>query len=130
MNSFKTILRVLALCFFLLAGSATIALAQTNSGAEGTVNYSTARLGQGNNTIEVFPNPATDVVKVKISNLTLENVKIEVYNIIGNPVTVRADKLQTGEYKVNVNDLKPGYYLLVVHDETKRFRKTYKFLKN
>ena len=39
------------------------------------------------------------------------------------------EQMSAVNYKANVKELKPGYYLLIVKDNTTRFRKAFKFRK-
>lgn len=80
------------------------------------------------NHVQLFPNPSTDFLTVKIENFDLKEVNIVVHNIIGNAVDVTTEEIGKGEYRVKVEDLNPGYYLISIRDD-KYFREAYKFLK-
>jgi hypothetical protein len=79
--------------------------------------------------VELYPNPAKDFLNIQINEPDVYNVKFELYNIIGNPVTVKSEKINQGEFKIETSDLTPGYYLLVIQDEKVHFKHTYKFMK-
>ena len=81
------------------------------------------------NVIELFPNPAVDFLTVKILNSKLQNVELELYSILGNRVNVSSEAMAGDQYRLDVQDLDSGYYLLVILDKETRFRETYKFLK-
>ncbi|MEQ8926794.1 MAG: T9SS type A sorting domain-containing protein [Fulvivirga sp.] len=81
------------------------------------------------NEIKLFPNPSVDFLEVKIDNSTLENVSFTVHNIIGNIVNVEVEKVSDDKFRLRVEDLSPGYYLLAIKDEQNVFKETYKFLK-
>ncbi|MDX1629658.1 MAG: T9SS type A sorting domain-containing protein [Fulvivirga sp.] len=81
------------------------------------------------NKVQLFPNPSVDFLNVTIVNSDLEHVKFQVHNIIGNLIEVEIEKTDDNQYKINVEDLPAGYYLLAIKDEEKHFRETYKFLK-
>lgn len=82
------------------------------------------------NKIELFPNPAVDYLIVQISNSTLQNTEFELHSIIGNEMKIIPEDLGGGRYRIPVKEFATGYYFLVVKDETLRFKKAYKFLKN
>ncbi|HET9487577.1 MAG TPA: T9SS type A sorting domain-containing protein [Chryseosolibacter sp.] len=79
--------------------------------------------------VQLFPNPATEFVDVKLEQFPAQNVKLTVHNIIGNELQVETEILDEHLIRVKVKDLVSGYYLLAVKDEESNFRGTYKFLK-
>ena len=79
--------------------------------------------------VKLYPNPATDVLEVQIKNADNLNPTLTVHNIIGNVVDVAIEDLGNNEYRVNVENLSPGYYLLAVKDDNNMLKETYKFLK-
>ncbi|MDH5397071.1 MAG: T9SS type A sorting domain-containing protein [Cyclobacteriaceae bacterium] len=81
------------------------------------------------NKVSLYPNPATSVIKVSISNFTLKEATVSVHSIIGNKLKVAIDPLQEDLYVINVEDLPPGYYLITIRDRPSEFNRTYKFLK-
>lgn len=81
------------------------------------------------NDVQLFPNPSIDYLNIKIDNFDLEGVKIVVHNIIGNTVVVNTEETGIGEYRLKVEDLTPGYYLVSIRDVNNVYRKTFKFLK-
>jgi hypothetical protein len=81
------------------------------------------------NRVALYPNPATEYLTVTIDHFDLKNVEFELYNIIGNNLSVDVDEISRGKYKINVGNINPGYYLLVIRDPVKRFNKAYKFQK-
>lgn len=81
------------------------------------------------NKVNLYPQPATEFVIVKIENSTLEDAKFELYNIIGTPVKVDVEELNNGEYKIWLKDLNTGYYMVVIKDTSTRYQKAFKFLK-
>ncbi|WP_421875595.1 T9SS type A sorting domain-containing protein [Marinoscillum sp.] len=83
-----------------------------------------------NNRIELYPNPAVDYIVVEINNSTLENAEFELHSIIGNEIKIKAEDLGNGRYRIPVKNFATGYYFIVVKDETTRFKKAYRFLKN
>lgn len=79
--------------------------------------------------VEVFPNPATNYLTVDLSNLSLEDPKIEIRNIIGSKMTFRSEKLGKYKQRLNVQDYPPGYYLVLVRDDKTKFQQTVRFSK-
>ena len=81
------------------------------------------------NTVEIFPNPSVDFLNVRISNSDLEKTEFFVYSIIGSKYKVEVETTDNLEYRIDVRDLPPGYYLLSIKDQKNNFSKTFKFLK-
>ncbi len=63
-----------------------------------------------NASIKIYPNPATDYVKVN----TPKNSTIQIYNILGN--LVYSEKASQNNTNINVSGLKAGTYILKVVD--------------
>lgn len=79
--------------------------------------------------VQLFPNPATEFVDVKLDQFPAEKVILTLHNIIGNKLEIETEILDEHLIRVKVKDLASGYYLLAVKDEKSKFRGTYKFLK-
>lgn len=79
--------------------------------------------------IQMFPNPASEYLHVKIEGVNVANLQIAVHNIIGNVVTSEVELVGEYEFRLRVKDLTTGYYLLAMRDEGSSFKGTYKFLK-
>ncbi|HMP98785.1 MAG TPA: T9SS type A sorting domain-containing protein [Cyclobacteriaceae bacterium] len=78
--------------------------------------------------VEIFPNPATEFVRVKMENTDHRSLRVSVLNIIGNPVKVEVEQ-QEEQIILSIKDLPAGYYLISLKSEESLFRGTYKFLK-
>jgi hypothetical protein len=77
--------------------------------------------------VEVYPNPAIDFLNIDVNSQELVQVEFEVYDIIGNTISVSPEKLTAGKYRVPVSDLHSGYYMLIVRDPYSRYRQIFKF---
>ena len=78
--------------------------------------------------IELFPNPVTEVLNITIEG-NLKKANFTLHNIIGNRIEIKPEKISENQYKINVNGLAAGYYLLMVRDDRNAFSYTHKFLK-
>lgn len=114
------------IAFICILGWATTAQAQDDSAAESP--FSTQDL-EIENKIELFPNPTVDYLNVQVLNSNLQKTEFTLHNIIGNEIKIEPEKVGDHKYKINVKELSPGYYLLVVKDPISKFNKTFKFLK-
>lgn len=79
------------------------------------------------NVVKIYPNPATSEVQIEIVNSTLIAPSISIHSIIGNKINVQLDRIKPNIFKVEIDNLPPGYYLVVIKE--KDFNKTFKFLK-
>jgi hypothetical protein len=79
--------------------------------------------------VQIFPNPAVDFVHVRLDQVSVQNVRITLHNIIGNKMDVETEIVDDNELRVRVKDLAAGYYLLALKDEDDQFRGTFKILK-
>lgn len=79
--------------------------------------------------ITIYPNPTTDFVHIKLATLNANQVKITLYNILGNEVSAETEVVDDHEVRIRVKEFSTGYYLIAVRDELTQFRGTYKFLK-
>jgi len=120
MNKFKIIFSLSVAVFI---GAASFA----QNGAE-YLSYSSNDL-KIENQIQIYPNPSVDFLKVTIEASNLVNPKIVIHTILGNELSVIAEKTEVNEFTVDVKSFPAGYYLLAVKDQATGFSKTYKFLK-
>jgi hypothetical protein len=67
--------------------------------------------------INVFPNPATDFLVVKLNNRDFNEIEISLYNMLTQKVKyLRGDS--GNEVTINVNDLPQGIYILKIESGT------------
>jgi len=107
----------------------TAASGATFAQGEGELNRFANSAMEKKNVVSLFPNPATEYIQVKIVNSTLEEPKVTLYNVLGNPVEVTLREEEEGIYNVDISSLPAGYYFLAIRDEKTYFRETYKFVK-
>ncbi|GJM30125.1 MAG: hypothetical protein DHS20C17_27600 [Cyclobacteriaceae bacterium] len=107
-----------------------IGFAQESSEGEGYVGENNDLIQRSldlEQTVEVYPNPAVDFLNIDVKGEEVVRVDFEVYDIIGNSIEVRPEKLTTNKYRVPVGDLHSGYYMLIVKDPYSRYRQIFKF---
>lgn len=81
------------------------------------------------NLVEIYPNPATNFLNINLSEAELKNVNFELYDIIGNKVNIETQELASDKYRIPVEKLHMGYYVLIVSDAQSRYKKAFKFSK-
>jgi Secretion system C-terminal sorting domain len=77
--------------------------------------------------IVVYPNPATDFIRLKIENYEAEDLSYQLYNSNGTPV--KNDIIQGRETTISMQNLLPATYFLKIIDD-KIIVKTFKLIKN
>jgi hypothetical protein len=70
-----------------------------------------------NNTLELYPNPATNYININMP-LNVREMKTQIYSIEGR--ILRVFKTENGE-PIPVHDLKPGLYIMRATDEKNVF---------
>ena len=118
------------LIFILLTITVTVGFAQNTDQQEGYVGENNQLIESAldlKQVVEVYPNPAIDFLNIDVNSKELVQVEFEVYDIIGNTISVSAEKLTASKYRVPVSDLHSGYYMLIVRDPYSRYRQIFKF---
>ena len=75
----------------------------------------------------VFPNPATDFIRLKIENYKIENLKYQLYDINGN--LLQNNKVEGNETNISMQSFFPATYFLKVIQGNKVIE-TFKIIKN
>jgi hypothetical protein len=79
--------------------------------------------------VQLYPNPATEFVNVKLELPHAKQVKLGLHSVIGNVLSVETEIVDEYHLRLRVKDLPEGYYFLAIRDEAVNFKSTYKFLK-
>lgn len=93
-------------------------------GSEGSVF--TSDLSKG---VSIYPNPATDFINVKFEFADPRTVRVVLYTIIGNEISIEPEISEQNEMRLKIKDLPSGFYILAFHDESSGTKSSRKFLK-
>jgi len=74
----------------------------------------------------VYPNPATDYIRLKIKNFEIENLSYQLYDISG--AQLKTDKINSNENTISMQDMRASTYFLKVL-QGRREIKTFKIIK-
>ena len=74
----------------------------------------------------IYPNPATDFIKLRIENYEDENLRYQLYDIRGN--LLQNNKVEGKESSIVMSNLLPATYFLKVTDNNKEI-KVFKIIK-
>jgi Secretion system C-terminal sorting domain len=124
-------------------GSASYTVGQivytTNTGSNGSeaqgvqqpyeISVITAVKEAGGISLEfvVYPNPASDFIKINIENYEVENLTYRLHDI--NGILLKTGKVEGNETTIPMNTLLPSIYFLKVFEGNKEII-TYKIIKN
>ena len=62
------------------------------------------------NHINLYPNPASDIVTLNLGNTNNTDLTMNIYNLIG--AFVKTEKLKQNQQQINVGDLSNGIYIV------------------
>ncbi len=85
--------------------------------------------GQMDRLVQLYPNPATEYLSVKLPTPHANSVKLALHSVIGNAIIVEKEPVDEYEVRIWVRDLPSGYYFLSIKDEESDLKASYKFLK-
>lgn len=106
----------------------TVFVAATNLGfAQNNTFYSESQSVEKQ--VQLYPNPATDYLVVKLSAPRASAVQLAMHSVIGNVLPMDRAIINDYEVRLSVRDLPSGYYFLTIKDEESDLKSTYKFLK-
>ena len=84
---------------------------------DGTIGYSETILVHFADLIDftLFPNPASDFIKVNLETVVGKEAVIQIINSQGVPVKdIQLDKIYSKYYQIDLRDLKEGHYVIWV----------------
>jgi len=79
-----------------------------------------------NTVLSVYPNPATDILNISLSNASFKQSLVSIYNISGHLVIT--SKMNGSDTQLNIDGLSQGIYFVRVSNQN-GFNKTVKFVK-
>ena len=121
--------RVITFLFFLLTTAiSTYAQSQSGNRYEKESNIKKPLINLDKQ-IHLYPNPTKEYLNAEILSSELKTLTFSMYNIIGNPIDVKLEKLYGNKYRLDVTDYESGYYILMIKDKKTHFRQAFKFLK-
>jgi hypothetical protein len=98
-------------------------------GVTKSINVSLVNTGLASyqlNEMKLYPNPANHQINLQINNLPANaDLKIEVYNVLGEVVKQEQIKYQNQGYSLNLVDLMPGVYVIKAEAKGKSYTKNF-----
>lgn len=97
------------------------------SQSEGSSIYQ--EIGLTDRLVQMYPNPASDYLTVKLPTPNASSVQLAMHSVIGNALNIEKEQIDDYEVRIRVKDLPSGYYFLSIKEEHSGLKATYKFLK-
>jgi hypothetical protein len=73
----------------------------------------------------VYPNPANDVLHIRLNNNTSERVQIEIFDLAGRTVMNETKSVMDNEMSIRISSLIPGKYFYRVTDGKNRYQQAF-----
>lgn len=86
-------------------------------------------LNSENIKVTIFPNPATDLINLKLEAEYSENLSFEIFDITGNEILKNNLEKGITQKEIDFSSKPAGVYILKIHNETGTFNKTVKIEK-
>jgi hypothetical protein len=79
--------------------------------------------------VQVYPNPATDFINIKLELPIAKRLKLDLHNIIGSTLETELEIIDDFEIRIKTKDLPVGYYMIALREGDSSVKATFKFLK-
>ena len=80
--------------------------------------------------VKVFPNPATDFIRVEWETDKQTEVHVELYDLVGRRVTQRRSDNQVNHIRIDMEPFQKSAYLLKIYTNDGKYSRTFRIVKN
>lgn len=76
-----------------------------------------------NNSIKIFPNPATNIINIEFNTIFRNNVNIKLYNTLGQEIKENSVKINARNSIISINteDIQRGIYFIIIETDNNIF---------
>jgi len=85
--------------------------------------------GQQDLKVRVYPNPATDFIRVEWSVATDTEVHVEIYDLVGTRISQNKSDNSVNHIRINLESFQRSAYLLKVFSGDGSYSRTYRIVK-
>ena len=78
--------------------------------------------------LNIYPNPASELINISAENLNADHLKIELYSYLGNKINID-QKNGGGFFTINISQLNSGIYFIKILNKNNRMVAVHKFIK-
>lgn len=83
------------------------------------LSMATINENMNNLSLQVYPNPSSDIIIINMANLKDKKIKMELYNSAGEMVLQNEKNNSDGLFMENVSAFPAGIYMLIIHAENR-----------
>ncbi len=80
--------------------------------------------------VKVYPNPATDFIRVEWETDKQTEVHVELYDLVGRRVTQRRSDNQVNHIRIDMEPFQKSAYLLKIYTNDGEYSRTFRIVKN
>ncbi|MBT3935386.1 MAG: T9SS type A sorting domain-containing protein [Bacteroidetes bacterium] len=94
-------------------------------------NYSIVSINELNNftfDFDVYPNPASDFVKIRANSLNPQKREIRIFDLQGNLIIL--EDFSANEITINLKNLAASTYLITIHSQNQELLSSYQLIKH
>ncbi len=91
---------------------------------------SSERSGLPSFQVKVYPNPATDFIRVEWKTDKQTDVHLELYDLVGRRVTQRRSDNHVNHIRIDMEPFQKSAYLLKVYTSDGKYSRTFRIVKN
>ena len=91
---------------------------------------SSERLGKPGFQVKVYPNPATDFIRVEWGTDIQTEVHVELYDLVGRRVARERSDNQVNHIRINMEPFQKSAYLLKIYTTDGEYSRTFRIIKN
>ncbi len=91
---------------------------------------SSERFGKPGFQVKVYPNPATDFIRIEWETDKQTEVHVELYDLVGRRVTQRRSDNQVNHIRIDMEPFQKSAYLLKIYTNDGEYSRTFRIVKN
>jgi hypothetical protein len=91
---------------------------------------SSERFGKPGFQVKVYPNPATDFIRVEWRTDVQTEVNVELYDLVGRMVTQRRSDNQVNNIRIDMEPFQKSAYLVKIYTSDGEYSRTFRIVKN
>jgi len=92
---------------------------------EGTVLTGIDNLYENNNVVNLFPNPAHDIINIQLNNEITGDLNMNIYNSLGEIVLSEIFNSKSNNYPIDISRFHKGFYYLNIYNDKNNYIKKF-----
>ncbi len=91
---------------------------------------SSERFGKPGFQVKVYPNPATDFIRVEWETDKQTEIHVELYDLVGRRVAQERSDNQVNHIRIDMEPFQKSAYLLKIYTNDREYSRTFRIVKN